>query len=72
MKWLIIMIATVHGHEIPTDAISGFRFATHAACMQEADIRAGALASIGAHGKFLCMYHGEPDRALERTAMRVF
>lgn len=72
MKWIIVIIATINGHEIPTANISGFRFPTHAACMADADIRAGALASVGAHGKYLCMYHNEPDRDLRRTAMGVF
>lgn len=68
MKWFIIMIATMpNGHEINTDRLSTWRYASHAACMVDASRRAEGFASVGVTGRFLCMYHNEPDREIEAS-----
>lgn len=72
--WFIVLMASVHGidrREIG-DGMVGFRFKTQAGCLADASRRAEALKSVNIHGRFLCMYHGEPDRELRHAVKFAF
>lgn len=40
------------------------RYRSQTECVAAAQQRVSGLTQIGEHGRFLCMYHGEPDREL--------
>jgi hypothetical protein len=68
--WFIVIALIVNGQLGPADpSIATWRFPTHAACMASAKARAQAMRTIaGAHGRYLCMYHGESDAEMTRRS----
>lgn len=39
-------------------------YASQADCISDARDRLSPLAAINMHGRYMCMYHGEPDREM--------
>lgn len=72
--WFIVLSLVVNGQlGAPAPSIAAWRFPTHAACMASAKERVRAMQTIvGAHGRYLCMYHDEPDDELARRGGVVF
>jgi hypothetical protein len=72
--WFIVLLATVHGHEVPSigEGIANYRFASQAKCIDDASRRAQALLKIHIHGRYSCMYHGEPDIELQHAPKWAF
>ena len=54
------------------DSLASMHYKTHALCMADARVRMAAIASVGQHGRYMCMYHNEPGRELARTPKRTF
>lgn len=67
--WMIILVASAHGVDLAplTDRVAEFRYATQGECLVSAANRADALRSANAHGRYMCMYHGEPDREMRNA-----
>jgi hypothetical protein len=60
MIWFIL-IAT------PTTTITPpARFPTHEACMIEATKRTQGMAANGFHGRYMCMFHNQPERSMAK------
>lgn len=66
MTWFIVLSAMVHGvpHNEIGDMMTGFRFPTQAACLDDVARRADALAAIDIHGRYMCMFHNETTREM--------
>jgi hypothetical protein len=47
-------------------------YSTSRSCMADAARRTSALASVGVTGRYMCMYHGEPNRQMAAAAKREF
>lgn len=62
--WFIVVLILNQPMPELTRAVSGFRFPTHTACMDDARSRFQMMGQIGVHGRYLCMYRGEPDEEL--------
>lgn len=60
--WFIVVAFAGH----PGDNLQLGRFPSRAACLASAPDRVAAFQTIGDHGRYLCMYHDEPDAALDR------
>jgi hypothetical protein len=70
--WFLVLTAFMaNGAEQPRLelAMAAPHYANQATCLVEGIKRTNALASVGIHGQFLCMYHGEPDRELRHSAI---
>jgi hypothetical protein len=68
MFFIIMSVVFSDGHTRDMTDIASQRFPTYRACMASAAVRANAIASVGAHGRYLCMTPHESDAALARTA----
>ena len=67
--WFLVVVFTGHPHEGP---ISLGQFATRAECMADAPGRMAGFQYIGSHGRYLCMYHNQPDKELARAPVATF
>lgn len=67
--FMIISPIDAYGNSMDayTERQMAWKFATHASCMADAAQRAAAFSSVGLHGRYLCMYHNEPDAELNAS-----
>jgi hypothetical protein len=72
--WFIVLAFVVNGRlGAPVPSIATWRFPTREACMAEAKERVrGMQAIMDTHGRYLCMYHDEPEAELTRRGGVVF
>jgi hypothetical protein len=67
--WFLVVALTGHPGEQP---LQFGRLSSRAACMASAPARLAGLQNIGVHGRYLCMYHNQPDTGLARDPIGVF
>lgn len=67
MVWFAVFSIFLNGQRQEGQDPPTPHFETRAACMVHAARYGRALAYLGYHGEFLCMYHDEPDAKLATT-----
>lgn len=70
--WFLVVLITPHANPEISQAMAKLAYDTESACMFEAAYRVQYLARVNIHGRYICMYHNEPDGELVRRTPKGF